>query len=1092
MPKLCLWLVRTLGCLTIMILAQSPLFAQVNITGKVTGGTSNAPVAGASIIVKGTSSGSQTDADGAFAITVPSNSSVIIVSAVGYKSQEITVGGTTNFTIVLIEGVDPLDEVVVTGYTSQRKKDITGAVSVVNVADLKSVPASNATSQLQGRASGVTVVENGVPGASSSVRIRGLGSFSNNNPLYVVDGVQTSSIAALNPNDIESMQVLKDAASASIYGVRASNGVIVITTKKGRSKGVSVTYDMYYGTQSPGEGFDLLNAQEEGELLFLARRNSGLATTGSIYGNGSSAVVPGYIFYSGAPNNGVPITGGNPGVDPGKYSLDYGRLGDPGYSPYIIVPSSTGTNWYDAVTRNAPIQNHNVTVSGQGDASRYMLSLNYFDQDAITEYQFYKRLTTRMNSEFKVAKGVRIGENLQLTYNDGNTVGNNGTDGNQNNQEASVIAQTFRPMSIIPVYTINGTDFAGSAGGTGFGTLGNAKNPLAILSRNQNNRNRGTSIFGNVYGEFDFLKAFTFRTSFGGGLNNSYYFNYPFIEYEHTENNANTTYGEGSFNTFNWIWTNTLAYKESFGNHNISALAGYESQKAGGRQIIGASTGYYSYNYQPFINLSNGTVQNLGGSGAYAPVTNLSYFGKVDYSFKGKYLLTASVRRDGSSKFLDPNKYGTFPAFSLGWRLIDEPFMAEATFLNDLKLRGGWGKSGNEAALSPSNAFTTFGSNRQSSWYDMNGTNSSPSEGFFLSFVGNPIGGWEKSVSTNIGFDATILKNSTDIVFDWYKRTTEGLLYNPAGQGIMGAAAAQQPSFKNVGSMQNTGIDLMITNRAKITRELKLITSLTFTTYQNEITAITNDGLAFFDYNSPANESNRIGAPITRNMVGSPMNTFFGYQVAGIFQSAAEVSSSPTQDGAAPGRFRYADINGDKKINSDDRTILGDPNPDFTYGLNLGLEYKGFDLSAFFYGVQGRDIFNYTKWWTDFSGGFPGGRSTRALYESWLPDGSRPGAKTPIQETSNGFSSGSTVNSYYVEDGSYLRLRNLQLGYTFKLKTQKISNLRFYIQGTNLFTATKYSGLDPEIIVNDDRAQGIDLGAYPVVSQFVFGANVKF
>jgi hypothetical protein len=284
----------------------------------------------------------------------------------------------------------------------------------------------------------------------------------------------------------------------------------------------------------------------------------------------------------------------------------------------------------------------------------------------------------------------------------------------------------------------------------------------------------------------------------------------------------------------------------------------------------------------------------------------------------------------------------------------------------------------------------------------------------------------------------------------------------------------------------------MITNRANLGKGLKLTTSLIFTSYNNKITAITNDGLKFFEYNSPANESNRIGSPITRNMVGQPMNTFFGYQVAGLFQSATEVAASPAQAGAAPGRFRYADINGDKKIDADDRTVLGDPNPDFTYGLNLGLEYKGFDFTAFFYGVQGRELFNYTRWWTDFSGGFPGGRSKRALYESWLPDGSRPNATTPIQETSNGFSSGSTVNSYYVEDGSYFRLRNLQVGYTFKLKTQKISNLRVYVQGTNLFTATKYSGLDPEIIVNDDRAAGIDLGAYPIVSQYVFGVNVKF
>ncbi len=1083
MPKLSRWFLRAFCFLSFIMLTGTAAYSQKTITGKITNSGTKEPLVGVTVLVKGTTTGVQTDAEGKFSLSVPASGATLTISAVGFKTREIVVGESANYDVELTEGIDPLEEVVVTGYTSQRKKDITGAVSVVNVGDLKSVPASNATSQLQGRAAGVTVIENGVPGSESQVRIRGMGSFSNNNVLYVVDGVQTSSIVALNPNDIESMQVLKDAASSSIYGVRASNGVIVITTKKGKGRGINVTYDMYYGSQNPGNGFDLLNAQEEGALLFMARRNSGLPTTGSVYGNGPSPIVPEYIYYTGAPNNGVPITGSNPGVNPSRYNLDYGRLGDPGYSPYIIVPSSAGTNWYNEVTRNAPIQNHNLTVSGQADASRYMLSLNYFNQDAITKHQNFKRYSARLNSEFKVGKGVRIGENLQLEYNEGNT-------GNNANIESSIIANTFRPMSIIPVYTITGTDFAGTAGGTGFGTLGNAKNPLAQLKRAENNRGKGTSIFGNVYGEVDFLKGFTFRTSFGGGYNSSYYYNYPFIEYEHTENNANTTYGEGSFNTYNWIWTNTLAYKKTFGDHNISAIAGYESQKASGRQIIGASTGYYAYNYQPFINLNNGTVQNLGGSLAYTPVTNISYFGKADYSFRGKYLLSASVRRDGSSKFLDPNKYGTFPAFSVGWRILDEPFMAGVTFLNDLKIRGGWGQSGNEAALSPSNAFTTFGSNRQSSWYDLNGTQASPVEGFFLSFVGNPSGGWERSVSTNIGFDATILKNSTNIVFDWYQRKTEGLLYNPAGQGIAGAVAANNPPFRNVGSMQNTGIDLMITNTAKIAKDLRLISTLTFTTYKNEITAITNDGLEFFDFNSPANEQNRIGAPITRNMVGSPMNTFFGYQVVGLFQSAAEVSSAPTQSGAAPGRFRYADLNGDKIIDASDRTIIGDPNPDFTYGLNLALEYKGFDLSAFLYGVQGRDIFNNTKWWTDFSGGFPGGRSKSALYDSWLPDGSRPGAKTPIQETSNGFSSGSTVNSYYVEDGSYLRLRNLQIGYTFKIKG--ISSVRAYLQGTNLFTATKYSGLDPEILVNSNSAQGIDLGAYPIVSQYTFGLNVRF
>ncbi len=1091
MPNLFLRIVRRICVLTLLSLFALFSFAQKIVTGKVTNPVTKAPIQGASVMIKGSNNGASTDADGNFSVSVPNNATLVI-SAVGYKTQEVSVGSLSNISIALEEGVERLDEVVVTGYTTQRKRDITGAVSVVNANDLKSVPASNATSQLQGRASGVTVVENGIPGAASTVRIRGLGSFNNNNPLYVVDGVQTSSIASLNPNDIESMQVLKDAASASIYGVRGSNGVIVITTKRGKSRGVSVSYDMFYGVQQPGKGFNLLNAQEEAELLFLARRNSGLPTSGSIYGSGTSPVVPDYIYYSGAPNNGTAITSSSPGVDPSKYSLDYGRLGDPGYSPYIIVPSSQGTDWFDVVTRTAPIQSHNISINGMNDKSRYLLSLNYFDQQAITRHQFFKRYTARVNSEFTVAKGIRIGENLQIGYADANVPGNASTGDNNNNQEASIIAQTFRPMSTVPVYTINGKDFAGTAGGTGLGTFGNAKNPLALLSRNQNNRNRGTNLFGNVFAEVDFLGHFTFRSSFGGGLNYNNYFNFPYVEYEHTENNARTTYDEGFINTFSWIWTNQINYKQNFGSHNLNVVIGEEAQKGGGRQVIGASTGYYAYNYQPFINLNNGTVQNLGGSIAYTPVTTLSYFGKVDYDFQRKYLASFTVRRDGSSKFLDPNKWGTFPAFSLGWRIIDESFMQNVKFINDLKIRGGWGKMGNEAALSASNAFTTFGSNRQSSWYDVAGTQNSPQEGFFLSFVGNPLGTWEKSISTNIGFDATFFNNTTDIVFDWYNRKTEGLLYNPAGQGIAGAVAANNPPFRNVGSMKNTGIDILVTNRAKLSKDWRLISTLTFTTYNNKILAITNDGQSFFDFNSPANEANRIGANITRNFVDQPLNTFYGYQVAGIFQSAAEVSGAATQANAAPGRFRYEDINGDKIIDANDRTIIGDPNPDFSYGLNLGLEFKNFDLTTFFYGVQGRDLFNFTRWWTDFSGGFPGGRSQRSLYESWLPDGSRPNAKTPIQETSNGFSSGSAVNSYYVEDGSYFRMRNLQIGYNFSLEKLKISNIRVYLQGTNLFTITKYTGLDPEIIVNDDRAAGIDIGAYPIVKQFLIGANVKF
>ncbi|MEO8110892.1 MAG: TonB-dependent receptor [Ginsengibacter sp.] len=1112
--------------LGILLFSSNLLFAQQKmISGKVLNESTGQAVPNSTVVVRGSTVGTQTDANGNFKISVPGENSRLIISSVGFEPQDIIIGNKTDISISLKTTVSTLSEVVVTGYTSQRKKDITGAVTVVNVADLKSQPASDATSQLQGRASGVTVIQSGVPGAPATVRIRGLGSFNNNSPLYVVDGVQTGSIVGINPNDIESLQVLKDAASASVYGVRASNGVIIITTKKGRKKGINVAYDMYYGSQNPGKGLDLLNPQEAAELYFLARKNVGVATTGSVYGNGVTPVLPDYIYASGLPANGIPIMNGNPAVNPDLYRVDYGRLGDPdysfnatfdpslGYTPnkgYIIVPANKGgTDWFKEITRNAPIQNHNLSMSGANDNSRFLLSLNYFDQQAITKYQFYKRYTARMNSEFNILPQIRVGENLQVYSSEADAPG---AGDNNDNTEASVISQTFRITSIVPVYTINPGDFAGNKGGPGVGTWGNASNPLAQLYRSRNNRNNNVNLFGNVYAEVDIARHFTVRSSFGGNLNTNNAFSYPYIQYENNENTARTTYSESFIRSNNWIWTNQITFKNSFGKHNVSALAGTEAQRGGGRQIIGNSTSFFSYNYNPFINLSNGSVQNLSGSNIYTPGSTVSYFAKADYSYDDKYLLSATVRRDGSSKFQDPNKYGTFPAFSLGWRISNETFMKNFTWLNDLKLRGSWGKLGNEAAANAANAYTTFASNRQSSWYDINGTQNAPQEGFFLSFVGNPLGKWETSITSNVGFDATLFSNTTSVVFDWYQKKTEDLLYNPAGQAIGGAVVANNPAFRNVGSMKNTGVDLLIDNKTNITRDLRLNTTLTFTTYNNKITSITDDGQKFFDFNSPINEANRIGASATRNFLGEALNTYYGYEVLGLWQKQSDIdaltsalraktpgdTTSVFQTDAAPGRFRYRDVNGDGKIDAEDRKIIGNPNPKFTYGINLGVEYKGFDVSAFFYGVSGKDAFNFTKWWTDFTPGtFPGGRSKAALYDSWLPDGSRPDAKTPVAELTSGtgFSDNAVVNSYYVEKASYFRLRNLQIGYTIPVAVSskaKISKLRIYIQGTNLFTITKYTGINPDIQSTDDRSASIDIGSYPIVKQYLVGANVVF
>ncbi|MET0636716.1 MAG: TonB-dependent receptor [Chitinophagaceae bacterium] len=1084
-----------MGFLVFLFLTFSIVcYSQKTITGMVTDSEAK-PLSGATVRAKGGSQAVVTSDDGKFSIVVPNATTELEITSVGYAQLTVYIEGKTDISATLTKQISNLDEVIVIGYSSQRKKDITGAVTVVDVAELKSQPSSDPSSQLQGRASGVTVIQSGIPGDAATVRIRGLGSFTNNNPLYVVDGVQTSNISGLNPNDIESMQVLKDAASSAIYGIGAANGVIVITTKRGKKNALSVGYDMYIGIQDPGKGPDLLNAQEEGELYFLARRNSNLPTTGSVYGDGPTPVVPDYIYFTGAANDGVPINAGNPGVNPALYELTQSRLGEAGYNPYLIVPASKGgTDWYKVVTRNAPIQSHNLTMSGSTEGSRFLLSLNYFNQEAITRHEFFKRYTARLNSEFSVLKFFRVGENLQVFGSQFNTPSNGEGDFN-NNREASIIAQTFRPMAIMPVYQINGIDFAGNKGGPGQGTWGNAKNPLAGAFRRRNNRNNNINIFGNVYAELDITKFLMARTSFGGNINNQTSFRYPFIEYEYTENVGNSTYNEGSRRDDNWIWTNTLNFHHNFGEHNISALAGFEAQKGGGRAIVGASTGFFNYSNIGFINLGNGAVQNLSGSTKFTPVARESYIANVNYSYANKYLVTLNFRRDGSSKFIDPNNYTNFPSVSVGWRLSEESFMKDVSWISDLKLRGSWGRLGSEFAVPNNNAYDAYASNRQSSWYDIFGGQNTPSEGFFLSFLGNPGGQWEKSESTNIGIDATLFNGTTEIVLDYYKKETKGLLYNPEVQAIAGAAASQ--ALRNVGSIRNHGFDLLVSNRVDLGRDSRLTTTVTFTTYKNKITRIA-EGLTFFNFNSGANEANRIGQNATRNVLGEAMNTYFGYQVIGLFQSAEEVANSPLQDQAAPGRFKYADINGDRIIDDKDRTIIGNPNPNFSYGVNLSYDYKAFDITAFFYGVAGKDAFNFTKWWTDFTpGGFPGGRSKAALYDSWLADGSRPNASVPIQDVSsgNGFSTSNQVNSYYVENASYLRLRNLQIGYTLPtsfVSKARISRVRVYLQAANLFTISDYGGLNPDIISNDDRAASVDVGAFPVTRQYLVGATVVF
>jgi len=1052
----------------------------VDITGKVVNDKGE-PMVGVTVAVKGTKIATTTAEDGSFKIAAPNDNSVLVFTNVGFERMELPLNGKTSVVSVSMRtATSSLNEVIVTGYSSQRKKDITGAVSVVKVSDLLTTPSPNVTSQLQGRASGVTITNDNLPGNGAIVRIRGFASFSGqpggNDPLYIIDGVP-GDVSALNPADIESIQVLKDAASGSIYGARASNGVLIITTKRGRVGGAKVTYDAYYGNQDPGNGYtsQLLNPQGNADLVWMALKNSGQPLTHKVYGTGATPTLPDYTL-AGIKTG---VMEGDPAANPDLYDFSESKLADPAYTPYLIYKANKeGTDWWKVGTRNAPIMNHNLSVAGGTDKGRYLFSLNYFDQKSIVRYSFFKRYTARVNTEFTIKNNIRIGENLQVYATEKSIPGTN-------SDEGSLTGGGGQP--IISVYSIKG-DFAGSRG-TGFST----GNILADEWRKRNDRNFKFTLFGNAYAEVDFLKHFTARTSFGGTKGNENEYHYPFIEYEIGEPQRNITYSEWFARTSSWTWTNQLSYKNSFGKHNIAALAGTEAVENKGRRVDAARSNFFSYTNYDYIVLNAGTASQSSSGSPYVSSSLFSIFGKIDYAFNDRYLASVTIRRDGSSRFGADTRYGTFPSASLGWRISEESFMKPIAWIKDLKIRGSYGSMGNQN-IPPNNQYTFFSSGAGYSYYDVTGSNTSSQSGFYLGFAGNAAGKWETNVSSNIGFDATLFNGNTEVVFDIYKKDTKDLLYPVEQPATGGATPSVLPPFFNVGSMTNKGIDLAITQRGQFggAKGVRFDATFTFTTFKNKITKIT-DGITFFDSNSPANEENRVGGRFTRNAVGQAINSFYGYKIIGFFEDDADVTKSPTQTDAAPGRFKYQDTDGDGAITDDDRVFFGNPNPKFTYGLNLNLAYKGFDLNAFFYGVQGKDAMNYNRWWTDFYAAFQGGKSNRALYDSWTPD--HKNAKVAIQEVDGNFSTNNTVNDYLMENASFLRMKNLQLGYTVPQSVMsrfKIDRVRIYVQATNLFTVTKYTGLDPEIPSYDDRVSGVDLGTFPTVKQLLVGINVNF
>ena len=1076
-------------CFTVLLFLFSSniVFGQKTVTGKVTDETNN-PLPNVSVTVKGTSNGTVTDANGNFSLNVPAGRNLIEVSNVGYGTQEISVSGKTSVgTISLVADSHTLNEVVVTGYTSQLKKDITGSVSVVNVQDMNKQPTGSLANQLQGQASGITIIGSGQPGETPQITIRGINTFGNNTPLFIIDGVPTQNISDINPNDVASVQILKDAGAASIYGSRASNGVVIITTKQGNGK-VKVTYDAYYGTQRPKSGniWNILSPQDMAQLKFNALANSGTPVSAAhpdaLYGSGPTPTLPDYIMPTGAHE-------GDPSVDPKLYNVnpEYSEADDLAGFYRIVKANKAGTDWYHEIKKPAAIQNHNLSVSGATDMGKYFFSMEYLNHQGTVLETYLKRYTVRANTEFNVSKRIKVGENLSYSITDNNRI----TPG-----EGSFIGMALREQPIIPVHDIMG-NFAGTFGGQ----LGNAQNPVSDAYRTRNNNGLNNRLFGNIYADVDLIQGLTFHTSFGGESYAGIYHSFQYPTYENVENASKNSYSESSYYGYNWTWTNTLNYRKTFGDHRVSVLAGVEAYDNNYRNMGGTTPNYFSFDPN-YVNLSTGSGTPTTYSGRSTDGL-WSQFGRVDYSYKDRYLVSGTIRRDGSSKFVN-EQYGVFPAVTAAWRLSQEEFMRNISWLSDLKIRGGWGIMGNQLNVNPSNGYYTYSSDKNSSYYDIGGTNNSIQQGFQAGQIGNPDAKWEKDINTNIGLDATLFQGKIDLSVDYYVKNIKDLLFNPALPATAGRGIAP---YVNIAGMKNTGIDMQLAGHFNISKDLKFDGSLSLTTYNNTITKVTESSNYFL-----SGDSRRFGQSINRNQVGHSIGSFFGYQVLGFWNDQAEIDAANAQAAKATGdetaiyqtdiglgRFRYKDVNGDGQITDADRTFIGNPNPKLTYGVNIALTYKNFDFSMFLYGSQGNDIWNNVRWWLDFYASFAGAKSSTALYDSWTT--SNYNARAPIQENKGYVSTNGVPNSYFIENGSYLRAKNVTLGYTFSpqvLKKAFINSFRIYVQAANLFTITKYTGADPQVGggyidgVSSVTDFGVDEGTYPTTRNFLIGVNLKF
>lgn len=1022
------------------LLARSPFQAVQPTPRKITGvvrDETGTALPGVTVGIKGYPGVATTDVAGHYQLVVPEGATVLVFSYVGRETREITLGRLNAHDVTLNSTTRSLNEVVVsTGYMNQRKADLTGAVTVVTQNDFVKTPAANVMRSLQGKVPGVFITTDGNPAENVNIQVRGITSINSSPALIVLDGQPVNlNLRDINPNDIESMQILKDAASASIYGSRAAGGVILITTKKGKKGETRITYDAYAGLAKITGVPKMLDAEGYGRGLWQATVNDG---------DDPSAAIRIYN-YDWHDDKGVPVL---TSVKPVEWLNDAKTM------------PSANTNWFNAGTRTGVQQSHQLTISGGGERLSSLFSVNYYQNQGTQITSFFRRLSARFNNDYELIKGrLTIGENLTLS-----------------SVKLRDVNSTYGFLVMppnIPVHDNNG-GWGGVAMALG---MDDFNNPVRDLEINKDNTGNFQKILGSAYASLKILDNLTLRSQFGIDYN-QWYDRTIQHKWKEAGGKSNDINGVTQNNWFNIgrTWTNTLTYNLQLRRHKVDVLGGIETYQYDYENMSGYRDNILLENRDyAFLSAATGDSKSLIGGGDAR--TLLSYFGKVNYAYASRYLLSATVRRDGSSVFGVNNRFSTFPAFTAGWRISEEKFMKGVTAINDLKLRASWGQNGNSAPLTAGSLVNIYVGDFDGTSYAIGGNQSgSIPSGYRRNSLGNPDLKWETTTQTNIGLDFALLDNRLSGSFDWFNKVTTDMLFQPPYIGALGEGGYR---WVNAADMSNKGFELVLSWGETKGDFFYRITG-NASAYKNRINSI------------PENVKYTYGGNgLLDNIVGRPLNSFYGLVADGIFKTQQEVDNSAQQQGKGLGRIRYKDLDHDGVINETfDRTWIGVRDPKLMTGLNLEGGYKGFDVTVFFQGLFGNSVYNNWKELSDFWNiGVQNDRNhPLRILDAWSP--SNPNSDIPAlsRRDANGEK---RLSTYFIENGSFVKLRTVDLGYTFStklLERASIKRLRIYLSGQNLLTlkktwgADKFTGQDPE---NPGEA-------YPFTKTFLFGVNVTF